>query len=162
MSCAPNTPQSFAFGRFRMLPHRRELLADDAPIKLGGRAFDLLMALIETPGAVVSRDDLMARVWPGRMVGENNLQTQMLALRRAFGAERDLIRTVAGRGYQFTGEIHIVSPAPDEACRRAITRGSGRARPPADQPAAAGFRTDRPRGRGREVSNLVAAAGSSP
>ena len=45
------------------------------------------------------------------MVTENNLQTQILALRHAFGAERDLIGTVAGRGYQFTGAIHIVSPA---------------------------------------------------
>ena len=114
MSRAPNTPESIAFGRFRILPHRRALLADNEPIKLGGRAFDLLMVLIETSGAIVSKDELMARVWPGRVVEENNLQTRILALRRSFGAERDLIRTVAGRGYQFTGEIHIVSPAPDE------------------------------------------------
>ena len=65
------------------------------------------MALIETPGAVVSKDDLLARVWPNRVVAENNLQTQILALRQAFRAERNLIRTVAGRGYQFTGEIRM-------------------------------------------------------
>ena len=105
--------ESIAFGRFRMLPRSRVLLADDEPIKLGGRAFDLLMVLIESPGAVVSKDDLMARVWPGRVVTETNLQTQILALRHAFGAERDLIRTVAGRGYQFTSEIHIISPGLD-------------------------------------------------
>ncbi len=110
MALAPDMPESIAFGRFRLLPHRRELLADAEPIKLGGRAFDLLMALIETPGAIVSKDDLMARVWPDRVVAENNLQTQILALRQAFGAERDLIQTVAGRGYQFTGKIHSVSP----------------------------------------------------
>jgi predicted ATPase/DNA-binding winged helix-turn-helix (wHTH) protein len=105
---------SIAFGRFRMLPRRRVLLADDEPIKLGGRAFDLLTVLIESSGAVVSKDDLMARVWPGRVVTEANLQTQILALRQAFGAERDLIRTVAGRGYQFTGEIRIISPGLDK------------------------------------------------
>ncbi len=114
MSPTPNIPESIAFGRFRLLPHRRELLADDEPIKLGGRAFDLLLALIETPGAVVSKDDLTARVWPDRTVSENNLQIQIFALRQALGSERDLIRTVAGRGYQFTGEIHIVSPGAGE------------------------------------------------
>lgn len=106
--------ESIAFGRFRMLPRRRVLLADDEPIKIGGRAFDLLMVLIESPGAVVSKDDLMARVWPGRVVTETNLQTQILALRHAFGAERNLIRTVAGRGYQFTGEIRMISPGLDK------------------------------------------------
>jgi predicted ATPase/DNA-binding winged helix-turn-helix (wHTH) protein len=111
---ARDTPESIAFGRYRVLAHRRELFADDAPIRLGGRAFDLLMVLIESPGAIVSKDDLMARVWPDRVVAENNLQTQILALRRAFGAERDLIRTVAGRGYQFTGAIRIISAGRDE------------------------------------------------
>jgi DNA-binding response OmpR family regulator len=50
------------FGRFRVEPRRRELLADGLPIKLGGRAFDLLIALIEASGAVVSKDVLLDRV----------------------------------------------------------------------------------------------------
>jgi DNA-binding winged helix-turn-helix (wHTH) protein len=50
----------------------------------------------------------MARVWPDRIVEDNSLQAQISALRAAFGAERGLIRTVAGRGYQFTGEIRIL------------------------------------------------------
>ena len=98
------------FGRFRVLPHRRELLAEGRPLELGGRAFDVLMALIEASGAVVSKDVLMNRVWPNRVVEENSLQAQISTLRRAFGADRDLIRTVAGRGYQFTGEVRSVSP----------------------------------------------------
>jgi DNA-binding winged helix-turn-helix (wHTH) protein len=58
----PSDPlASVAFGRFQLLPHRRELLADGQPIKLGGRAFDVLMALIEARG-VVSKDALMTRV----------------------------------------------------------------------------------------------------
>ena len=67
------------------------------------------MALIEARGAVVSKDALMSSVWPDRIVEDNNLQAQISALRRAFAADRDLIRTVAGRGYQFTGEIRTVS-----------------------------------------------------
>jgi len=94
-------PAGIAFGRFLVLPQRRELLADGRPVKLGGRAFDVLMALIEARGAVVSKNALMARVWPDRIVEENNLQWQISALRAAFGADRDLIRTVSGRGYQF-------------------------------------------------------------
>ena len=82
-------------------------------MELGGRAFDVLMALIEASGAVVGKDALMHRVWPDRTVEENNLQAQISALRRVFGADRDLIRTIAGRGYQFTGEIRTVSANPD-------------------------------------------------
>ncbi len=114
MDAASEAPASLAFGRFRVLPHRRELLADGKPVKLGGRAFDVLMALIETPGAVLSKDALMARVWPDRIVEENTLQAQISALRAAFGPERNLIRTVPGRGYQFTGEIRGL-PAAAEA-----------------------------------------------
>ena len=106
-------PAAIEFGRFSVLPHRREVLADGRPLDLGGRAFDVLMVLIEASGAVVSKDALMKRVWPDRIVEENNLQAQISALRRAFAADRDLIRTVAGRGYQFTGEIRTVS-----ACAR--------------------------------------------
>src|SRR5262252_2887323 len=104
MHAASEVPAGIAFGRFLLVPHRRELLADGRPIKLGGRAFDVLMALIEARGAVVSKDALMARVWPDRIVEENNLQWQISALRGAFGVERELIRTVSGRGYQFIGE----------------------------------------------------------
>ena len=103
------TPAAIEFGRFRVLPNRREVLADGRPLDLGGRAFDVLMALIEVSGAVVSKDALMNRVWPDRIVEENSLQAQIAALRRAFAADRDLIRTIAGRGYQFTGDIRTVA-----------------------------------------------------
>jgi predicted ATPase/DNA-binding winged helix-turn-helix (wHTH) protein len=106
-------PTAIAFGRFRVLLHRRELLADNRPVELGGRAFDVLMALIEARGAVVSKHAVMERVWPNRIVDENNLAIQILALRKALAAERGLIRTVFGRGYQFTGEIRTSSTGPD-------------------------------------------------
>src|SRR5215472_18436612 len=105
MEPASEASASVAFGRFRVKPHRRELLVDGRPIKLGGRAFDLLMALIEASGAVVGKDVLLDKVWPGRIVEENRLQNQVSALRRAFGADHGLIRTITGRGYQFAGDI---------------------------------------------------------
>src|SRR5271163_1081052 len=130
----PSKPSAgIAFGRFRVLPHRRELLADGRPIKLSGRAFDVLMALVEARGAVVSKDAVMARVWPNRIVEENNLQAQISALRAAFGAERALIRTVSGRGYQFTGEIRILSASPDEHVG-AGAAASGAVLPPTNLP----------------------------
>ena len=120
MDTASVAPAGIAFGRFLLLPHRRELLADGRPVKLGGRAFDVLMALIEAHGAVVSKNALMARVWPDRIVEENNLQWQISALRAAFGADRNLIRTVSGRGYQFTGKINAVSANPEAGAGTAI------------------------------------------
>jgi predicted ATPase/DNA-binding winged helix-turn-helix (wHTH) protein len=107
------------FGRFRILPHRRELLADGRSLRIGGRAFDVLMVLIEARGSVVSKDTLMDRVWPDRIVEENNLQAQIAALRNAFGSDRDLIRTVVGRGYQFAGELRVTSP---DANHRSIAK----------------------------------------
>jgi len=113
MDPVSETPAAIDFRRFRVLPHRRELLAEGRPVELGGRAFDVLVALIEARGTVNSKDALMQRVWADRIVEENNLQAQISVLRRAFGADRDLIRTVAGRGYQFTSEIHSVSAQPN-------------------------------------------------
>src|SRR5215831_21288204 len=113
MNPASEAPVGIAFGRFLLLPHRRELLADGRSVKLGVRALDVLMALIEARGAVVSKNALMARVWPDRIVEENNLQWQIAALRTALGADRNLIRTVAGRGYQFTADIDTVHGSPE-------------------------------------------------
>src|ERR1700689_3774516 len=92
------TPTAIDFGRFRGLLHRRELIADNRPVELGGRAFDVLMALIDASGAVVSKNALMDRVWPDRIVEENSLQAQISALRKALARDGTLIRTVAGRG----------------------------------------------------------------
>jgi predicted ATPase/DNA-binding winged helix-turn-helix (wHTH) protein len=107
------TPASVAFGRFRVLPHRRELL-DGRPVKLGGRGFDVLITLLEGRESIVSREELIRRVWPNRVVEEKNLHAQISALRAALGADRELIHTVPGRGYQFTGETRILPASPDE------------------------------------------------
>src|SRR3982074_3724984 len=113
MDLTSETPAIIEFGRFRVSPLRRELLADSQPVSLGGRTFDVLMALVEGQGAVVGKDALMGRVWPNRIVEESSLQVQISALRKALGADRSLIRTISGRGYQFTGEIRTAAASPD-------------------------------------------------
>src|ERR1700719_3541442 len=81
------------FGRFRMLLRRRQLLADGVPIEIGPRAFDLLLVLLESDGALVTKEELMSRVWPGIVVAEENLKVQISALRKVLGEDRDFIRT---------------------------------------------------------------------
>ena len=139
-------PEAVEFGRFGILPHRRQLLADGRPIRLGGRAFDLLLALIEAPGGVVGKDELLSRIWPDRIVEENRLQSEISALRKALGADRDLIQTVAGRGYQFTGEIRELGAG--VSARQVAAPSAVPASPePCNQPLRECIRTDRPRGR---------------
>ena len=95
----------FEFGRFRLLPRRRQLLADGAPVDLGVRAFDLLVVLLEADGALVTKEELLKNAWRGMVVSEGNLKVQVSALRKAFGPDRDLVRTETGRGYRFTGAL---------------------------------------------------------
>ena len=64
------------FGRFKVVPRRRELLADGRAVELGGRACDTLLALIEAGGSVIGKDALRRKGWPDRVVEENNLQVQ--------------------------------------------------------------------------------------
>jgi len=91
------------FGRFRVLGRQRQLIADGVPVKLGTRAFEILLVLLEADGSFVSKEELLSRGWPGIVVSEENLKVQVSALRKALGADRDVIRTEFGRGYRFTG-----------------------------------------------------------
>ncbi|MEO7245892.1 MAG: winged helix-turn-helix domain-containing protein [Rubrivivax sp.] len=76
------------------------MLARGEPVALGARAFDLLLALIEHRDRVVGKDELLAKVWPGVVVEDNNLTVQISTLRKVLGASA--IATVAGHGYRFT------------------------------------------------------------
>ncbi len=89
------------FGRFTVLADERQLLVDGMPARLGGRAFDVLLALIQRRDRVVTKEELLDVVWPGLVVEENNLQVQISALRKALGTQA--IATIPGRGYRFTG-----------------------------------------------------------
>jgi len=90
----------FKAGGFEVRPAERRVLVHGEPVGLGARAFDLLLALIEHRDRVVGKDELLARVWPGTVVEENNLTVQISSLRKVLG--NGAITTVAGRGYRFT------------------------------------------------------------
>src|ERR1700756_708634 len=105
------------FGRFRLLPHRRELRADGVAVELGSRAFDILIVLTEARGDLVTKDEILSRVWPDTVVEENNLVVQISTLRKALGEDRDLIRTVSGRGYRFVAEIRTSAAASEAETR---------------------------------------------
>ncbi|ANB75280.1 hypothetical protein AYM40_23070 [Paraburkholderia phytofirmans OLGA172] len=104
----------FRFGATTVNPGRRELSHDGVCVSVGNRAFDLLVLLIEQRGMVVSKEQIMEVVWPRRVVGVNTLEGQVSLLRRALRNDRGAIRTIAGRGYQFVGDLGIgTSLAPD-------------------------------------------------
>jgi TolB-like protein/DNA-binding winged helix-turn-helix (wHTH) protein/tetratricopeptide (TPR) repeat protein len=92
----------YRFGAVEVRSEERVLLVDGKPAELGGRAFDVLLALIESRGRVVTKDELLAYAWPGLVVEENNLQQQISTLRKLLG--QDAILTVPGRGYRFALE----------------------------------------------------------
>jgi DNA-binding winged helix-turn-helix (wHTH) protein len=124
------------FGRFRMLLRRRQLLADGAPVELGTRAFDLLQVLLQADGVLVTKEKLLNRVWPGIVVSEENLKVQISALRKALGADRNLIRTEFGRGYRFIGILRSNATtirravSANLACHRRHRRFAMRSLPP--------------------------------
>jgi DNA-binding winged helix-turn-helix (wHTH) protein len=99
---------AMSFGRFDILPQRRLLLELDRPIQIGSRAFDILVALVERAGELVSKGELMARGWPNTFVEESNLKVQIAALRRTLrdGEEGNrYISNVIGRGYWFVAPV---------------------------------------------------------
>jgi DNA-binding winged helix-turn-helix (wHTH) protein len=74
MSPTDEAKAAVEFGRFQLLPHRRLLLADGVRVELGNRAFDTLVTLVDRPGELVTKDELLNCIWPGVVVEENNLQ----------------------------------------------------------------------------------------
>jgi predicted ATPase/DNA-binding winged helix-turn-helix (wHTH) protein len=87
------------FERFEIVPAERVLRVDGRSAAIGARAFDLLLALAERRGQLVSKQELLDLVWPGVVVEEHNIAAQMSTLRKLLGA--DVIATIAGRGYRF-------------------------------------------------------------
>jgi DNA-binding winged helix-turn-helix (wHTH) protein len=119
------TEASLEFGRFRVLLRQRQLLADGVPIELGTRAFELLLVLLKANGSPVTKEQLLARVWPGIVVAEDNLKAQVFKLRRALGEDRDFIRTEFGRGYRFTATVRsTVARSPSQCPTRQWCRST--------------------------------------
>ncbi len=90
----------YRFAGFELQPGERRLLVDGFPVAVGPRAFDLLVTLVERAGHLVTKDELLDRVWPNLVVEENNLQVQVSALRKILG--QSALATIPGRGYRFT------------------------------------------------------------
>jgi DNA-binding winged helix-turn-helix (wHTH) protein len=101
----------YAFGSFCAMPRRRLLLETHHPVQIGSRALDILLALLERPGELVTKGELMKRVWPTTIVGEDNLAVQVSMLRRVLregGADGSIVN-VPGRGYVFTMSVELIA-----------------------------------------------------
>jgi DNA-binding winged helix-turn-helix (wHTH) protein len=101
-------PAKVSFGPFCLFPTQFLLREGDKPVPLGSRALEILIALLERHGELVSKQDLMARVWPNVFVEPANLTVHMSALRRALRDGRDghrFIVNIPGRGYCFVASV---------------------------------------------------------
>lgn len=104
----PVFDRALSFGPFTLDPARKQLLDGDRVVRLGGRALDLLIALVARAGDVVRHDDLFSQVWPSTVVEESSLRVHMSSLRKALGDGQDgrrYIASVPGRGYSFVMSV---------------------------------------------------------
>jgi DNA-binding winged helix-turn-helix (wHTH) protein len=101
-------PTEISFGPFRLLPSQFLLLERDKPVQLGSRALEILVALLERPGELITKQEILARVWPNIFVEPANLTVHISALRRTLRDGRDgnrFIINIPGRGYGFVGDV---------------------------------------------------------
>jgi predicted ATPase/DNA-binding winged helix-turn-helix (wHTH) protein len=125
VSDQPDGPldRTVAFGPFRLSPAQQLLLEGDKPLRLGSRALAILAVLVERPGELISKEDLVARVWPDTFVEEGNLRVHMAALRRTLGDGQGgnrYVATIPGRGYRFVAPVSLLA-APEPAAKPAAT-----------------------------------------
>ena len=105
---ASQNDRTITFGPFKLLPNRHLLLKGDTPVRVGSRALGLLIALTDRAGELLTKDELVAQVWPHTVVDESNLRAQVALLRKALGdgeGSARYISAVAGRGYRFTAPV---------------------------------------------------------
>ena len=125
-------PSLYEFGPFTVQPDERLLLREGRPVSLTPKAFDLLIQLVERPGQLVGKQELMTALWPDTFVEETNLAYTMSALRRALGDGQNgnqYIQTVPTRGYRFVSQVVGKEPAVSmtaDRIPRSIARGRGR------------------------------------
>jgi predicted ATPase/DNA-binding winged helix-turn-helix (wHTH) protein len=129
--------QAIAFGPFRLLPSQHLLLEADRPVLLGSRALDILLALVERPGELVGKAELIARVWPTTFVDETNLRVHMTALRKALRDGQDgnrYVVTIPGRGYRFVAPVAAAAPPAAPPAAEAAAAEAGGLPPPLTHP----------------------------
>ncbi|MEJ7699516.1 MAG: transcriptional regulator [Pyrinomonadaceae bacterium] len=100
--------QTFTFADFELDAAKRLLLKQGKAVSLNSKTFDLLLTLVENRGQVLSKEDLLNKVWTDQFVEENNLTVQISALRKIFGekkGEHQFIVTVPGKGYKFVADV---------------------------------------------------------
>ncbi|HSI56851.1 MAG TPA: winged helix-turn-helix domain-containing protein [Ideonella sp.] len=111
---APFPEPVMAFGPFRIFRCRRLLLEGEQPVRLGGRAFDILLALLDRAGEVVGKQELLATAWPKAVVEESSLRVQVNAVRKALGdvhGDGRYVVNVPSRGYRFVAPVSHVEAA---------------------------------------------------
>src|SRR5262249_12159362 len=101
---AENIRPIYAAGECEIDLARRELRVHGSPVPIGGRAFEIIEVLAQSAGELVTKDDLMTRIWPGAVVMENTLQVHAAAVRKALGPYRGLLKTESRRGYRLLGD----------------------------------------------------------
>ncbi|TCR61537.1 winged helix-turn-helix domain-containing protein [Bosea sp. BK604] len=103
---------TYSFGPFRLVPERQLLLCNGVPVRIGGRALDILALLVRRSGEIVSKNELFDFCWPDTFVHEANLKVNVASLRRALaeGSDEAYIATVAGRGYRFVAPVKQEAP----------------------------------------------------
>jgi TolB-like protein/DNA-binding winged helix-turn-helix (wHTH) protein len=101
----------FGFGPFELDAVHRRLTRAGEPIKLPAKQLDTLLYLVANPNRIIEKDELLAALWPGRIVEESNLSQTMYLLRRALQADESerYIITAPGRGYRFAAEVFRVA-----------------------------------------------------
>ena len=123
----------FSFGPFSLFAAEQLLKKGDEPIRLGGRAFDILIALVERAGEVVTHKELISTAWPNVAVTEDNLRFQIASLRKALGDGRDgarYVSNVAGRGYRFVASVTRRSASQPDVISRTTTSARVQKLPP--------------------------------
>jgi len=108
---ASAAPTEVSFGPFRLRRTQFLLLEGDKPVPLGSRVLEILIVLLERPGVLVSKQELMARVWPNFFVEPANLTVHISALRRVLRDGRDrnrFIINIPGRGYRFVASVAVL------------------------------------------------------
>src|SRR5437763_6813151 len=108
----------YEFDAFRVDPVRRVLLRDGEPVPVTPKAFSILVALLERPGEVVEKSDLIEKIWPGAFVTEANLTQNVFSLRKCLGERANdnrYIVTVPGQGYMFAGELRRRTERPSSS-----------------------------------------------